>query len=682
MAAEFEADVALLHIAGGDARVSPPPGTLALAAPRRAARGRAEDMLFLSLSAEPARPGAPGPLDGLARQAAQVYFGTPGTITAALREAAAEVNRRLLEANQRGAVDQLEGRLMAAILRGSDLYLAQSGSGLGALIRPGQVSRFSSDEASARPLGTSVAPNVRFHHTRIGAGDLVLLTTALPTAWSDTALAGLSDLQPAQAVERLVATAQQDLTGVLFRIASSGGAAKPAAAPAVVVGDPHSSRPAPARRSASRRPPTSGERDLRNLLHQLRLPLASIGRWLAGALPAPRGAGSALPAGWMAATAIAVPLVVVAIVSVVYLRRGRVEQYRQFLNLAQTAVVAAQLKPSLDEARPDWEAASQWLSEAARYGSGEESNVLAAQVREALDRLDNIQRVGFAPAVGGGLGSGARLRAVAATSGDLYIYDEGGPEILHAWFTGRGYEIDRDFQCLAALRPIEVGRIVDLLVQPDPGALGTQGIVAIDQSATLIYCAPGVPPATGQLSPPSTGWGQLTAVDLTGDRLYVLDSKANQVWIYGARDGLFAGAPALYFTEVVQSLNHAVDLAVTQDELIVLHDDGLVDVCRRPEEKAPDGSLRIRIECQKDLRVVPEGITLTSVTYSPPPEPSLFFLDSIGGVVYHYSVRLVYQGQYVPTPELPQSPLDLAVGPPRDLYLIVGDQVYFAQPTP
>ncbi len=77
-----------------------------------------------------------------------------------------------------------------------------------------------------------------------------------------------------------------------------------------------------------------------------------------------------------------------------------------------------------------------------------------------------------------------------------------------------------------------------------------------------------------------------------------------------------------------------------------------------------------------------EGISLTSVTYSPPPEPSLFFLDSVAGVVFHYSVRLAYQGQYVPTPELPQAPLDLAVGPPRDLYLIVGNQIYFAQPTP
>ena len=43
----LEADIALLHIAGGGARITPPPGTLAQTAPRRAARGRKEEMLLI-----------------------------------------------------------------------------------------------------------------------------------------------------------------------------------------------------------------------------------------------------------------------------------------------------------------------------------------------------------------------------------------------------------------------------------------------------------------------------------------------------------------------------------------------------------------------------------------------------------------------------------------------------------
>ena len=376
-------------------------------------------------------------------------------------------------------------------------------------------------------------------------------------------------------------------------------------------------------------------------------------------------------------------MVVVAIVTVVYLRRGRTEQYQQFLSQAQTAVVAAQLKPSLEEARPEWEAAAKWLDQARAYGSGSEDEALRQEVQLALDRLDNIALLEFAPAVGGGFGPRARLRAVAATANDLYVHDESLPEIHHAWFTGRGYEIDREFQCLQALQPgFEPGRIIDLLIQPEPGALGTQGIVAIDAAGNLIYCAPGVPPATGLLTPPDTGWGKIQGVDLSGDRLFVLDPEANQVWIYTAADGLFAGTPAIYFTEVIQGLSHAVDLAATQDELIVLHDDGLVDVCRRPQENAPDGSLRIRVECEKDLDPAPGETTLTSVVYSPPPEPSLFFLEPQEGTVYQYSMRLVYQARFIPTPVLAETPVDLAVGPPHDLFLAAGDQVFFAQPTP
>jgi hypothetical protein len=688
MTAALEADVALIHIAGGGARVSPPPGTLAQTPPRRAARGRRDDMLFLTVGTSAPVLG-PGALDPVAHQAAQAYFGTPGTITAALRQAADEVNQHLLAANQKEAGEaHVEGRFFAAVLRGTDLYLAQSGPGQAILIRPGSLTRFASDEAAARPLGVSVAPHVRFHHAQVGPGDMLLLTTAPAPLWSDPTLSGLAELDPAQAIERLVAAATQDLTGMLLRLALPS--VVPARVATATAATAQSTRPpggpaADSKPAALRRPASPAMRNLRRRLRSLAVPFQSIGRSLSGIFPSltPSGSPAGLSPGLLAGTAVAVPLIIVAIVAVVYLRRGRTEQYQQFMSQAQTAVVAAQLKPTLEEARPEWQAAAVWLDEARRYGGGEEADALQAFVDQALDRLDSIARIEFAPAVGGGFGPRARLRAAAATADDLYVYDESLPEVYHAWFTGRGYEIDREFQCLQSLKEtFTPGRIVDILVQPEPGALGVQGIVAIDAAGNLVYCAPGVLPATGLLTPPATGWGEIQAVDLIGDSLYVLDPKANQVWIYTAADGLFAGAPAIYFTDVVQSLNHAVDLAASQDELILLHDDGLVDLCRRPQENAPDGSLRIRIECEKDIDLGPADVTPTSVVYSPPPEPSLFFLDPTNGAIYQYSLRLAYQSRFVPTPPLSENPTDLAVGPPRDLFLVAGDQVYFAQPSP
>jgi hypothetical protein len=167
-------------------------------------------------------------------------------------------------------------------------------------------------------------------------------------------------------------------------------------------------------------------RSFRRTLRTLAIPFQALGRSLGGIFPSltPAGSPAGMSPGLLAGTAVAVPLVIVAIVAVVYLRRGRTEQFQQFMSQAQTAVVAAQLKPTLEEARPEWQAAGQWLAQARRYGGGEEAEALQALVDQALDRLDNIERIEFAPAVGGGFGPRARLRAAAATSNDLYVYDE------------------------------------------------------------------------------------------------------------------------------------------------------------------------------------------------------------------------------------------------------------------
>ena len=296
-------------------------------------------MLFITVGTSAPILGQ-GSLDPIAHQAAQAYFGTPGTITAALREAADEVNQRLLAVNQKEAAEaHVEGRLLAAVFRGNDLYLAQCGPGQAILIRPGSITRFVSEEAAARPLGVSVAPHVRFHHAQVAPGDMVLLTTAPPPLWSDPTLSGLAELEPAQAIERLVAATTQDLTGMLLRLALP--AVVPARAAAATRRPPV---PPPRQRASSgpvagprpsglRRPASPAMRSLRRSLRELAVPFQSLGRSLAGIFPSitPAGSSASLSPGLLAGTAVAVPLVIVAIVGVVYLRRGRTEQYQQFI---------------------------------------------------------------------------------------------------------------------------------------------------------------------------------------------------------------------------------------------------------------------------------------------------------------------------------------------------------------
>src|SRR3989304_1610409 len=81
----------------------------------RHASARSEDLVFLNLSLHPGQPSAPGLADELARLAAGAYYGTPGSVTAALREAAAAVNDQLIAVNRQSgeeAVGQLRGRVL------------------------------------------------------------------------------------------------------------------------------------------------------------------------------------------------------------------------------------------------------------------------------------------------------------------------------------------------------------------------------------------------------------------------------------------------------------------------------------------------------------------------------------------------------------------------------------------
>jgi hypothetical protein len=727
MSTTLDADVALIHIAGGEARVTAPPGTLAQTPPRRTARGRAEDMFFLTLGIHGVKPVSPGLTDHLAQLASDSFYGTPGSVTAALRQAVEEINDNLLDANQSPAEPRhLEGRLMAAVLRGSDLFLAQSGVGQAILVRPGQVTRLTSEEAASRPLGLTATPHVRYHHIEAHSGDLVILTTAPPPGWSDPTLSGLSGLEPDRALDRLVAASTTDLTGILLRVSEPGAAPIAAQADVAQTAHPvtpiaggdrgHAARPSrpgavpglrhtqarPARRPqpkpAQPRPAPAWRKSLEKVGLRARSVLGGAAQRLfnllvrlAPGLAEPPRLGSFRP-GVLVATAVAVPLVVVAIASVVYFRQGRAEQFGEYLAEAQAAVVAAQLKGDVRIAYADWTAALRWIDLAEAYRQTDDSRALRELIREALDNADLIYRLPYRPAVSGGFGRDAHLTALAATSTDLYVLDSERLRIYRAWSTGRGYEIDRDFDCLNGQGSVPgMDQPIDLVALNEPGVLGVSGVVAIDADGTLVYCGPDTPKAFTELTPPATGLGRIQAIDVFANSLYVLDPEANSVWIYDASGGLFTGDPGIFFVEEIPDMRAAVDLALAQDQLLLLYADGHVESCRRTVETDLSGSSRIRVECDPNLRFQDErpgfgesasipGALPARVVYSPPPEPSLYFLDSASGDIYLYSMRLVYQGRFLPSEPLDALPSAITVGAPNELFVAVEDQVYYAEP--
>ena len=492
-------------------------------------------MLLLSLGLSASQALAPGLTDHLAHKAAKSFFLTSGSVTAALRAALSVVNDHLHDLNQAESGGlRVAGRMMLAVLRGGDLYLAQAGAGQSIVIRPGQVNRLSSEEAADRPLGQSVSPFVRYHHLEAQSGDVILLAPHAGPQWADPTLAGLLTLDLAQAVERLAAASPNDLTGLLFRITQPGmGAPVPrglptgprAASPAARSRAPARARSAPsfAFLAPVSRALAPGTRALKSGFQSLGAKLMSlVGRMAPGLVET--GQPGTLSPSVLAGTAIAVPVVIVLIASVIYFQHGRGQQFQEYLGQAQAAVVAAQLQADPLQARFYWDQARGYLDQAQRYGEGEDYSLLRGLVSKSLDTIDNIARVEFRPLFSGGFGRGARLTSIAATAADLYVLDAAGPTIYHAWDTGRGYEIDKDFRCLKGAEGVEeMGTPIALAVQPEPGALGVEGVVALDGDGTLLYCAPGQTPAVSQLTPPDTGFGRIEAIAVTNDVLYVLD---------------------------------------------------------------------------------------------------------------------------------------------------------------
>ncbi len=660
-------------------------------------------MLFVTLRFSDGSNAPAGFIDHLTRLATEAYFGTPGSVTSALREAVETINDHLTDLNQdERASEPIRCHFLAGALHHEDLYVAQSGTGQAVLVRPGRVLRLTSEEAARRPLGVSISPYVRYHHLEVQPNDLFILTTAAPPIWSDTTLSGLSSIDPVQAIDRLVAASSDDLTGVLARLVVRGerkiAHEEPApGARSELQGEYAQPRPGP-HTPARTRPARPARSPLVKSLDELREQISDglfslrhrLANLLAGMMPGlvePPSSGD-LSTRFLIGTAVGVPLVVVAIAAVAYFGRGRSQQFEEYLFQAEAAVQVAEMKPSAEEARGDWEAARHFLELAKDYDWNKEADTLWQKTQEALDTLDLILRLDFKPMVSGGFGSDTTITALAASESDIYVLDSKHEIMWHAWGTPeRGYKIDPTFECLNSSNSYsDLDAIVDIVVQPEPGALGAEGVVAIDMDGTLLYCAPERQPAIAQLSVPDIGWGRIRAIDVLEDTLYVLDPIKNSVWIYNATGGLFSGTPELFFVEDVRDLGGSIDMAMAGDELFILYADGRIDRCRRFEE-----TNRIRVECEENPKfqddrpgheAAPQipGAIAAKINYSPPPEPSLYFLDIFSNSVLHFSMRLVYQGKYLTTTPFEAEISAFALGPPNDIYLAIGSQVYHTSP--
>jgi hypothetical protein len=94
---EHESLVGYLYLVGGRAISQPPPGALVELAPRRAARGREADTVYLLITPSGEGSASASFYNDLAQTAAAHYFEGTGSVTAGIKSVFNLLNERLID---------------------------------------------------------------------------------------------------------------------------------------------------------------------------------------------------------------------------------------------------------------------------------------------------------------------------------------------------------------------------------------------------------------------------------------------------------------------------------------------------------------------------------------------------------------------------------------------------------
>ena len=392
--------------------------------------------------------------------------------------------------------------------------------------------------------------------------------------------------------------------------------------------------------------------------------------------------------------AVVIPVLVVTAASVIYLRFGQSVQYDELYGQALNARAQAVSETEPSRQRDAWQNVLIYLNQADEYRETDESKLLRSEAQAKIDEVMGVMRLEFAPAFTNGLGGSTQISRLAASESDLYMLDAENGNILHASFTGRSLELDSAFNCQPGFHSgYQVGTLVDVLALPKVNAVNA-AVLGIDATGNLLYCAAGqVPQAIPLPALPNTNWGRIGSFALENGNLYVLDAESRAVWVFVGKDSTFIDTPYFYFGNQIPNIENAIDLAVSGDDLYLLHADGHLTTCTfsriaevptRCEDPAP----RIdKFPAHRDIDVFALA-HFTQMLLTNPPNPVVLLLDSENQTVFRFTPRSLELQNQVRGFAGSDNPFQrgsvgaMAVSPNYVLYLAIGDQVYFTTSLP
>ena len=161
------------------------PGLLALTPPRRKARNRARDLLFMHLALSGNVAFSTANYLRATSHAAEEFYKTSGSVTAALRAAAIMLNGDLLEHNMEagGQGRYILATLVLGAVRGEQLYILESGPAHVYWMAGDERKDIHDPEMSGRGLGLGQSTRFYLSQLPLRARGRMLIAPELPAGW-------------------------------------------------------------------------------------------------------------------------------------------------------------------------------------------------------------------------------------------------------------------------------------------------------------------------------------------------------------------------------------------------------------------------------------------------------------------------------------------------------------------
>lgn len=640
-----------LHIVNGQ-RQSATHFTGAFTAPRRSARGRQDDTLFILVDPT----GSNALIPDLLQRIQTNYWQVAGSVTAGLRAAIEAGNAWLVDQNP-SAIASTRAGVTCVVLRGTEIFIAQAGPSCAYVAHQGAVERFPRggvEGSSLPPLGIARAVEVRFSHAELHPGDTLLLTDgAFPSRMPLEAItssivyvgveAALNNLARLSGSDSLIAMIIEVTVAQAIGAQAAPVEAKPAPQP-VQRSAPQSAQAPAAPTTPAPAAPKVGE--WAGALRQgVGRGIGSLGTGAKAMVqrtlpdrPAPPSAHRRAPRGspaiehnlpLMIGLAAGIPIVVAILVTAVYLDRSTAAQVNTLVAEARKIVTEADAALTTEAKRERWQAALAEMAQALELDPGNATAIdIRSQVQAQLDRLDGTLRV--SPVLLYDFKKAGRHR-LALSDIYLFVMDQAESRIDRLTLTSDGGGIEGDVPAPVVAKGITVGGrtvgdLIDMVWVDAGGGRQKSTLVVLERGGLIEYdLSFGVDVIPfGDSTVPSGA----RRIDTYDGNLYLLDTAAQQVWRYvPAAAGGYAGKPEPYFETPPAGLSNAIDMAIDGNVYVLAASGAVGKYLRGNEEPFSPSGLPEPISRAAALAVDPRALTASG----------LYVADAASARVIHFA---------------------------------------------